>query len=108
MKKRMILGILSLVSFFAFTFNVEAGNVTLGFLGNVNNNLEIIVKASDINGLTQGMATAQGDISFDNNYLEFVKSEDVSNTLSVSYGTKTKRFVALGLSGEYIPSAENL
>ena len=112
MKKRIILGILSLVSFFAFTFNVEAGNVTLGFLGNdtvvVNNNLEIIVKASDINGLTQGMATAQGDISFDNNYLEFVKSEDVSNTLSVSYGTKTKRFVALGLSGEYIPSAENL
>lgn len=112
MRKKIFLGLCSLITFFAFTISVYAGNVTLSVTGNdtvvVNNNIDIIVKASDIEGLTKGLATAQGDLSYDSNYLEYVKSEDVSSTLSVSYGTKTKRFVALGLSGEYISNSENL
>lgn len=112
MRKKIILGLFSFITFFAFTISVYAGNVTIGFNGSdsvaVNNNIDIIVRASDINGLTEGLATAQGDIIYDDNYLEYVKFEDVSSLLSVSYGTKTRRFVALGLSGEYISSDDNL
>lgn len=111
MKKKIIFGLFSIFAFFSFTFSVYAGNVTINFSGpdsvTVNNNIEIIVRASDISGLNDGLATAQGDISFDENYLEYVKYEDVSS-LSVSYGSRTKRFVALGLSGEFIANNDNL
>ncbi len=92
--------------------NVSAGNVTLSFTGNdtvkVNNNIEITLKLSDISGLAKGVATVQGDIIFDSSYLEYVSLKPVSSKLSVSYGTKTKRFVALGMSGEYISSSDSL
>jgi len=91
---------------------VSAGNVTLTFTGKdsvkVNNNIEITLRASDISGLTKGLATVQGDIIFDSSYLEYVSFKAVSSKLSVSYGTKTNRFVALGMSGEYISSTDNL
>ena len=91
---------------------VNAGSVTLSFQGNdtvrVNDNITLTVRASDINGLTNGLATAQGDVAFDEGYLEYSGYKALSSTLSVSYGTKTKRFVALGLGGEYISSDDNL
>lgn len=91
---------------------VSAGNVNLSFNGNdtvkVGNNIEITLKVSDISGLAKGVATVQGDIIFDSSYLEYVSLKPVSSKLSVSYGTKTKRFVALGMSGEYVSSSENL
>ena len=92
--------------------NVSAGSVTLSFKGNdtvkLNDNITITVAASNITGLTDGMATAQGDVIFDDAYLEYVSYKATSQNLSVSYGTKTKRFVALGLGGEYISSNDDL
>ena len=112
MIKKFSLKLICLMTFFVGILNVAAGNVTIDITGNdtvpINNNIDVIVHVSNISGLADGLATAQGDISFDSNYLEYVKHEDVSNKLSVSYGTKTNRFVALGLSGEYISSSDNL
>lgn len=111
-KMKVVLKLIFVITIFAVVINVSAGSVTISLTGNdtvvVNNNIDVTVHVSDINGLTDGLATAQGDISFDGNYLEYIKHEDVSSNLSVSYGTKTNRFVALGLSGEYIPSSDNL
>ena len=51
MKKKIIFGLFSIFAFFSFTFSVYAGNVTINFSGpdsvTVNNNIEIIVRASD-------------------------------------------------------------
>lgn len=92
--------------------NVQAGSVTLSFKGNdtvkVGDNITLTVSAHDINGLTNGLATAQGDLIFDEAFLEYVSFKSISSKLSVSYGTKTKRFVALGLGGEYVPSSDDL
>jgi len=92
--------------------NVQAGSVTLSFKGNdtvrVGEAITLTVSAHDINGLTNGLATAQGDLLFDESYLEYVSFKQASSKLSVSYGTKTKRFVALGLGGEYVPSSDDL
>lgn len=94
------------------TLDVFAGSVTLSFDGpdtvKVNDSITLTVKASDINGLTNGLATVQGDISFDSAYLEYSSFKAISSTLSVSYGTKAKRFVALGLGGQYVTSSDNL
>lgn len=94
------------------TLDVFAGSVTLSFDGpdtvKVNDSITLTVRASDINGLTNGLATAQGDIVFDSAYLEYSSFKAISSTLSVSYGTKAKRFVALGLGGEYVTSNDNL
>lgn len=94
------------------TLDVFAGSVTLSFDGpdtvKVNENITLTVKASDISGLTDGLATAQGDIVFDNAYLEYSSFKAVSSNLNVSYGTKARRFVALGLGGEYVTSSDNL
>lgn len=91
---------------------VHAGNVTLSFKGNdtvkVNDTITLTVSVSDINGLTNGLATAQGDLIFDETYLEYVSFKSVSEKLSVSYGTRTKRFVALGMGGEFVPNSDNL
>lgn len=92
--------------------NVHAGSTTLSFEGpdtvRVGESITLTVKAHDISGLTNGLATAQGDLLFDNGYLEYVSFKQASSKLSVSYGTKTRRFVALGLGGEYIESSDNL
>lgn len=94
------------------TLDVFAGSVTLSFDGpdtvTVNDTITLTVKASDISGLTDGLATAQGDIAFDSAYLEYSSFKTISSTLSVSYGAKAKRFVALGLGGEYVASSDNL
>jgi len=91
---------------------VSAGSVVLNFKGNdtvrVGEELTLTVEARDIQGLTNGLATAQGDLVFDQAYLEYVSFQTVSKKLSVSYGTKTKRFVALGLGGEYVPDSDDL
>lgn len=112
MRKKIGLRILCIFATLAFVFNVHAGSVTVGFSGKdsvtVGQSIDVIVTVSDVDGLTDGVATVQGDISFDGNYLEYVKHEDVSSSLSVSYGTKTKRFVALGMGGEYVPHADRL
>ncbi len=114
MKKRIKLFTIILFSMCIIGTNilsVHAGNVTLSFKGNdtvkVNDNITITVAVSDINGLTNGLATAQGDLIFDENYLEYVSFKAVSQNLSVSYGTKAKRFVALGMGGEYVSSSDN-
>lgn len=92
--------------------NVQAGSVTLSFNGpdtvKVGDNITLTVSAHDISGLTNGLATAQGDLLFDESYLEYVSFKQVSSKLSVSYGTKTKRFVALGMGGEYVPTKDDL
>lgn len=94
------------------TLDVFAGSVTLSFDGpdtvKVNDNITLTIKASDISGLTDGLATAQGDIVFDSAYLEYSSFKAISSDLSVSYGAKAKRFVALGLAGQYVTSSENL
>lgn len=94
------------------TLDVFAGSVTLSFDGadtvKVNDTITLTVKASDISGLTNGLATAQGDIIFDSAYLEYSSFKAISSTLSVSYGAKAKRFVALGIGGEYVTSSDNL
>lgn len=104
-----------LLTAFLFCINVldvYAGSVTLDFKGNdtvrVNDTITLTVEARDINGLTNGLATAQGDLIFDENYLEYISFKSVSSKLSVSYGTKTRRFVALGLGGEYVPTSDDL
>ncbi len=92
--------------------NVQAGSVTLSFNGpdtvKVGDNITLTVSAYDISGLTNGLATAQGDLLFDESYLEYVSFKQASSKLSVSYGTKTKRFVALGMGGEYVPTKDDL
>lgn len=94
------------------TLDVFAGSVTLSFDGpdtvKINDNITLTIKASDISGLTDGLATAQGDIVFDSAYLEYSSFRAISSDLSVSYGAKAKRFVALGLAGQYVTSSENL
>lgn len=115
MRKHIKYLITILLLSFAINFSpliVKAGSVTLSFKGNdtvkVNDNITITIAASNINGLTNGLATAQGDIIFDESYLEYVSFKSISSNLSVSYGAKTKRFVALGLGGEYVKSSDNL
>lgn len=115
MKKYIkIFAIVFLVTFSAILshLDVSAGSVNLSFKGNdtvrVNDTITLTVAASDISGLTNGLATAQGDLVFDNAYLEYVSFKAVSSILSVSYGAKTKRFVALGMGGEYITSSDDL
>lgn len=94
------------------TLDVFAGSVTLSFDGpdtvKVNDSITLTVKASDISGLTNGLATAQGDIAFDSAYLEYSSFKSISPTLNVSYGAKAKRFVALSLSGDYVTSSDSL
>lgn len=112
MRKKIGLRLLCIFATLAFVFNVYAGSVTVGFSSKdsvtVNQNIDVIVTVADVDGLTDGVATVQGDISFDESYLEYVKHEDVSSSLSVSYGAKTKRFVALGMGGEYVAHADRL
>lgn len=110
-KIRTILIITALLIFTVYT-NVYAGSVDVGFSGSdtvyVGDNIDLTVRVNGVNGLTNGLATLQADLTFDEGYLELVKSEDVSPSLSVSYGQKTKRFVALGMGGEYVSSNEDL
>lgn len=107
--------ILAIVFLFAFSIHisdVNAGSATLSFKGSdtvkVNDTITLTVAASDISGLTNGLATAQGDLVFDDSYLEYVSFKSISGNLSTSYGTKTRRFVALGLSGGYVASSDDL
>lgn len=114
MKKKI--SIIIFIFTFVFLTNVlqvSAGTVNVNIKGNstvkVNNTIDLTVGVSDITGFTNGLATAQGDISFDNGYLEYQKFKKAdSSPLSASYGTTTKRFVALGMSGEYIASSGDL
>ena len=112
--KKLKVSILIIVSIFISLIytNVYAGSVDVSFSGNdtyyVGDTVELTVKVSNVTSFTNGLATLQADIGFDEGYLEYVKAEDVSSDLSVSYGVKTKRFVALGMSGEYVASSGNL
>lgn len=110
--KRLMTILLLIVLVSITTVDVFAGNVTLSINGDdtvkVGDSITLTVRASDINGLTDGLATAQGDMEFDESYLEYISFKAVSSSLSVSYGTKTRRFVALGLGGEYISSNDDL
>lgn len=110
--KRLMTILLLIVLVSITTLDVFAGSVTLSINGadtvKVGDNITLTVSASDINGLTDGLATAQGDMEFDESYLEYIAFKAVSSSLSVSYGTKTKRFVALGIGGEYISSNDDL
>lgn len=113
MKKKslIIIGIISIL-FTGSVLDVRAGTVNFSIQGSntvsVNNNIELTVRAADITGFNGGLATAQGDISYDNNYLEYVKYQDSSPSLTVSFGSTTKRFVALGMNGESIKSSEDI
>ena len=113
MKKKslIIIGIISIL-FTGSVLDVRAGTVNFSIQGSntvsVNNNIELTVRAADITGFNSGLATAQGDISYDNNYLEYVKYQDSSPSLTVSFGSTTKRFVALGMNGEAIKSSEDI
>lgn len=113
MKKKslIIIGIISIL-FTGSVLDVRAGTVNFSIQGSgtvsVNNNIELTVRAADITGFNGGVATAQGDISYDNNYLEYVKYQDSSPSLTVSFGSTTKRFVALGMNGEAIKSSEDI
>lgn len=113
MKKKslIIIGIISIL-FTGSVLDVRAGTVNFSIQGSntvsVNNNIELTVRAADITGFNGGLATAQGDISYDNNYLEYVKYQDSSPSLTVSFGSTTKRFVALGMNGEAIKSSEDI
>ncbi len=113
MKKKslIIIGIISIL-FTGSVLDVRAGTVNFSIQGSntvsVNNNIELTVRAADITGFNGGLATAQGDISYDNNYLEYVKYQDSSPSLMVSFGSTTKRFVALGMNGEAIKSSEDI
>lgn len=115
MQKYMKIITTVLLTTFLFCINVldvYAGSVTLDFKGNdtvrVNDTITLTVEARDINGLTNGLATAQGDLIFDEGYLEYQSFQSISSKLSVSYGTKTRRFVALGLGGEYVSTSDDL
>lgn len=113
MKKARLSIVIIFSIFISLIFtNVYAGSVNVSFSGNdtvyVGDTIDLIVNVSNINGLTNGMATLQADLIYEDGYLEYVNSQDVSDDLSVSYGTKTKRFVALGLGGESISSSGNL
>lgn len=92
--------------------DVSAGTVNINIDGSstvvVGNTIDLTVKASDITGFDKGLATVQGDLVFDNGYLEYVKYTNASSSLSSSYGTTTQRFVSLGMGGEYISSSGNL
>ena len=113
MKKKslIIIGIISIL-FTGSVLDVRAGTVNFSIQGSntvsVNNNIELTVRAADITGFNGGLATAQGDVSYDNNYLEYVKYQDSSPSLTVSFGSTTKRFVALGMNGEAIKSSEDI
>lgn len=113
MKKKslIIIGIISIL-FTGSVLDVRAGTVNFSIQGSdtvsINNNIELTVRAADITGFNGGLATAQGDISYDNNYLEYVKYQDSSPSLTVSFGSTTKRFVALGMNGEAIKSSEDI
>lgn len=113
MKKKslIIIGIISIL-FTGSVLDVRAGTVNFSIQGSdtvsVNNNIELTVRAADITGFNGGLATAQGDISYDSNYLEYVKYQDSSPSLTVSFGSTTKRFVALGMNGEAIKSSEDI
>lgn len=109
--KKIVSVFISLITLLLFS-NVSAGNVTISFQGDENipvgTSFDVYVKAEEIEGLNGGLATCQGDIVFDSSYLEYKGFQDVSDKLSVSYGVKTKRFVALGMNGEYISGSGNL
>lgn len=113
MKKKslIIIGIISIL-FTGSVLDVRAGTVNFSIQGSdtvsVNNNIELTIRAADITGFNGGLATAQGDVSYDNNYLEYVKYQDSSPSLTVSFGSTTKRFVALGMNGEAIKSSEDI
>ena len=72
MKKKslIIIGIISIL-FTGSVLDVRAGTVNFSIQGSntvsVNNNIELTVRAADITGFNVGLATAQGDISYDNN-----------------------------------------
>ena len=110
--KRLMTILLLIVLVSITTLDVLAGSVTLSINGSdtvkVGDSITLTISASDISGLTDGLATAQGDMDFDEAYLEYISFKAVSSSLSVSYGTKTRRFVALGLGGEYISGNEDL
>lgn len=115
MKKYMKIFTIILLATVTTCFNileVSAGSVDLSFKGNdtvkVGQTITLTVSSHDITGLTDGLATCQGDIIFDENYLEYVSFQEASKDLSVSYGTKTKRFVALGIGGEYVADQDDL
>lgn len=115
MKKRINITIVLLYALITFisAIDVNAGTVNVNINGNstvkLNDTISLTVNASDIIGFTDGLATIQGDISYDGGYLEYqsYKKAD-SSPLSASYGTTTKRFVALGMSGEYIQNAGDI
>lgn len=114
MRKKLSIITTIICAFIIFinTLDVSAGTIDLSIEGNstvvVGNTIDITVKASNIIGFDKGLATAQGDISFDRNFLEYVKYKNASSSLSSSYGTTTQRFVSLGMGGEYISSSDNL
>ena len=114
MKKRLSIMtiIICLFTLFSNVIDVKAGTVNLNINGSdtvvVGNTIDLTVRASDITGFSGGLATVQGDISFDDNFLTYVKYQNASSSLSSSYGTTTKRFVSLGMGGEYISSSDNL
>ena len=114
MKKRLSIMtiIICLFTLFSNVIDVKAGTVNLNINGSdtvvVGNTIDLTVRASDITGFSGGLATVQGDISFDDNFLTYVKYQNASSSLSSSYGTTTKRFVSLGMGGEYISSSDNI
>ncbi len=114
MKKRfhILIAIICVSILFVNILDVSAGVVNISIEGSptvvVGNTIDLTVKASDITGFNKGLATVQGDLIFDNNYLEYVQYKNASSNLSSSYGTTTQRFVSLGMGGEYISSSDNL
>lgn len=114
MKKslKILVTVICISILFIQGLDVAAGSVNVSIEGNstvtLGNTIDLTVKVSDITGFNKGLATLQGDLAFDNGYLEYVKYSNASSSLSSSYGTTTQRFVSLGMGGEYISSADNL
>ena len=114
MKRKLNIAVIIvfLFTWFINISDVQAGTVNLSINGNdtvvVGDTIELTVKASDITGFQGGLATVQGDISFDDNFLTYEKYQNASSSLSSSYGSSTRRFVSLGMGGEYISSSDNL
>ena len=100
----ILLFFISILSVDAASFKISTNKSTVV----VGNTIDLTVRASDITGFSGGLATVQGDISFDDNFLTYVKYQNASSSLSSSYGTTTKRFVSLGMGGEYISSSDNI
>lgn len=112
-KKISLIIVIFILGLFININEVYAGTVKVNINGNstvkVNNTIDVTIAVSDIVGFTDGLATAQGTLSFDNGYLEYQAYRKAdSSPLSASYGTTTKKFVALGMSGEYIASSGDL